>query len=121
MPVISKFADNAKNAIEQKDIKLTGEMATQRFLQDGRVGGKWQMSFNVGKCGEQRSGDNQEKHGSLLTTRGMHDTGKTISNHQELLYEHINIGIFLIIIYDLKKITKMLFIIYPKRCVCVSK
>lgn len=70
MPAISKFADNAKNAIEQKDIKLTWETAVKRFLQDGGVGGKWRMSFYVGKCAEWHSGDTQEKHGSLLALRG---------------------------------------------------
>ena len=48
--VISKFADNAKNAIEQKDVKLTGIDGSKKIAQAGGVGGRWQLSFSVGKC-----------------------------------------------------------------------
>lgn len=37
--VISKLADNAKNAIEQKDIKLTGIDGSEKIPQAGGVGG----------------------------------------------------------------------------------
>ena len=48
--VISKFADNAKNAIEQKDVKLTGIDGSKKIAQAGGVGGRWQLSFSFLIC-----------------------------------------------------------------------
>lgn len=70
MRVISQFADNAKNAIEQKDVRPTGEMAAERPLEAGRVGGKWQRRFSMGTREGPRRGDNQKQPGSLLAIRG---------------------------------------------------
>lgn len=57
--VVSKFADNAKNAVEQKDVKLTGIDGSKKIPRGWHVGTEWQMSSGAGQCKETRRGETQ--------------------------------------------------------------